>query len=149
MKPNILNLFGLGKTKFSASTASLVAVLIYFAVCNFIQEKNSVNIILFSAVLLLCIASLLKNKLYAAHDPKEIVADEFLGMYVLLLIAGTQQILWLTVLFATFRIVDILKPFPFSIIDKKYKNGFGVMADDIAIGIFLGVLFRMSEKFIL
>jgi phosphatidylglycerophosphatase A len=41
--------------------------------------------------------------------------------------------------FVIFRFFDILKPFPINIIDKKIKNGFGVIFDDLLAGIYSGV----------
>ena len=38
--------------------------------------------------------------------------------------------------FLAFRFFDILKPFPINLIDKKMKNGFGVVLDDIVAGIY-------------
>ena len=38
--------------------------------------------------------------------------------------------------FIGFRFFDILKPYPISYIDNNYKNGFGVVFDDIIAGIY-------------
>jgi len=38
-----------------------------------------------------------------------------------------------------FRLFDILKPYPISLIDKKMKNAFGVILDDIIAGLFSGL----------
>ena len=46
------------------------------------------------------------------------------------------SISWIVLSFLLFRFFDILKPFPINIIDKKIKNGFGVVLDDIIAGIF-------------
>ena len=37
------------------------------------------------------------------------------------------------------RLFDILKPFPINIVDKKIKNSFGVIFDDLLAGIYSGV----------
>jgi phosphatidylglycerophosphatase A len=148
MKKNILNLFGLGKTKFSASTASLVGAIVYYLVCKLACENVIANSVVFVLVLIWCTFSLIENKTFASQDAREIVADEFLGMYICLLIADTQVLLYIGILFVAFRILDIFKVPPFSTLDKM-KNGFGVMADDIAIGIFLGVVFQVIKEFIL
>jgi len=41
--------------------------------------------------------------------------------------------------FFLFRFFDILKPFPINIIDKKMKNGLGVVLDDIIAGIYTSI----------
>ena len=39
--------------------------------------------------------------------------------------------------FLIFRLFDGLKPFPIDYIDKKFKNTFGIMFDDILAGIYV------------
>ena len=39
-----------------------------------------------------------------------------------------------------FRIFDILKPYPISYIDKNFKNGLGVVLDDLIAAIFAACL---------
>jgi phosphatidylglycerophosphatase A len=46
-----------------------------------------------------------------------------------------ERIIYTCLAFIFFRIFDILKPFPISYFDKKYKNGFGIVFDDIIAGI--------------
>ena len=43
--------------------------------------------------------------------------------------------------FLLFRLFDILKPFPINLIDKKLKNGFGVVLDDVLAGIFTAITY--------
>ena len=40
-------------------------------------------------------------------------------------------------LFLIFRLFDGLKPFPIDYIDRKFKNTFGIMFDDILAGIYV------------
>ena len=42
--------------------------------------------------------------------------------------------------FILFRFFDILKPFPISYIDKNFKNGFGIVLDDLIAGLVAGFL---------
>ena len=89
-------------------------------------------------------------------DPKEIVIDEFIGQSIpiisysylsffavgssfdafFIFFEGRPFIGWLITSFILFRFFDILKPFPINIIDKKMKNGLGIMLDDIIAGIY-------------
>ena len=101
----------------------ITIIIIVFAV--FICEKASIN---------------LDNK-----DHKAIVIDELAGMWVALIpvlfIASTQQerTLYAVIAFISFRFFDILKPFPISYLDTRFKNGFGIVVDDLAAGIFAGL----------
>ena len=71
-------------------------------------------------------------------DAPQIVVDEVAGMWITLLAAPLTD---MTVLcgFVLFRFFDILKPWPVSWCDQKLPGGYGVMADDIAAGIFAGI----------
>lgn len=42
---------------------------------------------------------------------------------------------WL-IAFSLFRLFDIWKPYPISYFDAKFKNGFGVMFDDLLAAIY-------------
>lgn len=79
-------------------------------------------------------------------DHKSIVLDELVGIWVamipVLYISSTQQerIAYAVIALILFRFFDILKPFPISYFDKRFKNGFGIVIDDLVAGIFAGLL---------
>jgi phosphatidylglycerophosphatase A len=79
-------------------------------------------------------------------DPKQIVIDEVIGqsipIYIYEISHGTEKsfdksILFYFFIFVLFRIFDILKPFPINYFDRKYKNTFGIMFDDILAGFYV------------
>ncbi|UCD78704.1 MAG: phosphatidylglycerophosphatase A [Desulfobacterales bacterium] len=75
-------------------------------------------------------------------DPGCIVIDEVAGMVVTLI--GLPFNLTTAVFgFFCFRILDILKPFPIRLMDKKLSGGLGVVADDVAAGILANLLIRV------
>jgi phosphatidylglycerophosphatase A len=77
---------------------------------------------------------LYQNRSGAEHDRQEIVIDEVFGYLITMVwLPLTWQSLLLG--FILFRILDIFKPFPIGLLDKKVKGGLGVMADDIAAGL--------------
>jgi phosphatidylglycerophosphatase A len=69
------------------------------------------------------------------HDDSSIVIDEVAGMMICL--AGWERATpaVAATAFILFRILDILKPWPLSWIDKRVGGGVGVMADDIAAAV--------------
>ena len=99
-------------------------------------------------------------KLFKKKDPKEIVIDEFIGQSIpiisysylsffkvgpsfdsfFIFFEGRPFIGWLITSFILFRFFDILKPYPINIIDKKMKNGLGVVMDDVVAGIYSTLL---------
>ena len=146
----ILTMFGLGNSRYAPGTvASFVTCLIYIALFNY-----KVNIlILIGSVSLIFLYSIfildeLKNS-FSEIDAKEIVIDEFVGqsipllsIYNLVLFNNINNfILYALSVFFLFRLFDVFKPYPINIIDKKIKNGFGVMLDDVLAGIYSVIVF--------
>ena len=52
-------------------------------------------------------------------------------------------LIYIVLSFVIFRFFDIFKPYPINIVDKKFKNGFGVMMDDIIAGIYTTIVIRI------
>ena len=48
-----------------------------------------------------------------------------------------DAIIFYLIIFILFRFFDIIKPFPVSYFDKKFKNSFGVIFDDICAGLYV------------
>lgn len=76
-------------------------------------------------------------------DHGGIVWDEMVAMWLILALVPTGWFSWLAA-FALFRFFDILKPWPIRQFDARFKNGFGVMLDDVlaalyTLAIFMGV----------
>ena len=65
-----------------------------------------------------------------ASDPGAIVWDEIVA-FMLVLVFTPAGSLWQASAFLLFRAFDILKPPPIRFFDRKLKNGFGVMFDDL------------------
>ena len=76
-------------------------------------------------------------------DSSEIIIDEFLGVFIIFLFFDYYSKLniyfFFIIGFLLFRFFDIYKPFPINWIDKKIKNSFGVIFDDIVAGIYSSV----------
>jgi phosphatidylglycerophosphatase A len=76
------------------------------------------------------------------HDHGHIVIDEVAGMIVgSLFIPATWGAALL--LFALFRLFDVVKPFPANRIDRDLPGGLGVVADDLVAGVYAGVACRL------
>lgn len=70
------------------------------------------------------------------HDHGGIVWDEFVGIWLVLLLLPEQNILYWTLAFVAFRLFDIWKPWPILWVDHKVEGGFGIMLDDILAAIY-------------
>ena len=98
----------------------LIVVILSIPFSIWICEKASINLI--------------------EKDHKSIVIDELVGIWVALVPAiylSTQTSRTSYAVFALifFRLFDILKPFPVSYFDKNFKNGLGIVLDDLIAGI--------------
>ncbi|MFM9970357.1 MAG: phosphatidylglycerophosphatase A [Burkholderiales bacterium] len=81
-------------------------------------------------------------------DHSSMVWDEVVA-FVLILVFTPPGIVWQAFAFFAFRFFDVLKPPPIRQVDRRYKGGFGVMADDIlAAGyslLVMAVALRVSQ----
>ena len=50
---------------------------------------------------------------------------------------SNEAVLFYLYIFILFRYFDIKKPFPVSFFDKKFKNSFGVIMDDVVAGLYV------------
>ena len=75
---------------------------------------------------------------FDSDDPQEIVIDEVVGQMLTLLALPIYETLYplpttyyCILAFLSFRLFDILKPFPISYVDKNIHGSLGIMLDDI------------------
>ena len=159
----LVTMFGVGKIKFAPGTfGSLVTVIILFYLFHILNI--SPNIILFGLIIVFIYSFYAvsthteesKNK-----DPGEIVIDEFIGqsipIYLYEVTHGIDKhpngtVMFYIISFFLFRYFDIVKPFPVSYFDKKHKNSFGVIMDDVCAGIYVVlslICFMLLKNYIL
>ena len=155
----ILTMFGIGYFRYAPGTAaSFVTCIIFylFWITNFPLLKGKLYIVCFLLIILVY-SIIITDKLsylFKKKDPKEIVIDEFIGQSIpltfyffqgfisikeLTFFKGYSFVGWIIISFILFRFFDIVKPFPINIVDKKMKNGLGVMLDDIIAGIYSAI----------
>ena len=143
-----VTMFYLGRIGFLPGTFGSLATVIFLFVCFHILNISS-NIILIILVIAFAY-SFIAIKNYTENnenkDPGEIIIDEFIGqsipIYLYEISHGTvktmdQAVIIYIVCFILFRFFDILKPFPVSYFDKKHKNSFGVVMDDVCAGLYV------------
>jgi phosphatidylglycerophosphatase A len=132
---------GIGMAPIAPGTfGSITAWIIFVYLSHFISMINMLILTILFFILSIWICSEaskgLENK-----DHKSIVIDELVGMWIALLpvlvIANSQyeRTVYALAALILFRFFDILKPFPISYFDKNYKNGFGIVIDDVISGL--------------
>ncbi|MDC0645880.1 phosphatidylglycerophosphatase A [bacterium] len=67
-------------------------------------------------------------------DPKAVVVDEWVGMWIALYLVP-HTLIWGLIAFFLFRFFDIFKPGPIQLMDDLH-SAIGVMMDDVVAGIF-------------
>lgn len=111
----------------------------------FLLAEIQLSAAIIAALLIIALAIWISNVAEQAlerKDPGCIVIDEIAGMAVTL-IGLPLNLTTVTIGFILFRILDILKPFPIRILDKRLPGGLGIVADDVAAGIFANALIRI------
>ena len=88
------------------------------------------------------------SRALGVHDHGGIVWDEFVGIWLVLVLVPFHWAWWLAA-FGAFRFFDVIKPWPIGWLDKKIHGGFGIMLDDAiaalyaaAVLLLIGMLWR-------
>ncbi|MGH8372520.1 MAG: phosphatidylglycerophosphatase A family protein [Gammaproteobacteria bacterium] len=77
-------------------------------------------------------------------DPSGVVWDEIVG-YLISMAGAPLGLIWIIAGFVLFRILDILKPWPICVLDRRIKGGFGIMLDDVAAGLVVAILLGLAS----
>ena len=144
----IVTCFGIGSIRFAPGTiTSLITTVFLYSLFHIINlPKNTILIILLIIFIYSFYAVSEYIKFNENKDPKEVVIDEFIGQSIPIFIyeishgtvKDTQEaILFYLYIFILFRFFDIKKPFPINFLDKKFKNSFGVIIDDVVAGLYV------------
>ena len=143
-----VTMLGLGKIKFIPGTiGSLATVIILYVIFHILNVSS--NFVLLGLVIIFiysfpAVSAYIKDN--KNKDPDEIVIDELIGQSIPIfayeISHGTEKssdeaLIFYCICFVLFRFFDIVKPFPVSFFDKKFKNSFGVIMDDVCAGLYV------------
>lgn len=139
----IATLGGIGLFPIAPGTVgSIFGWIIFIVLSHYIEMIFATIFIVFLSIYVSNVASKdLVNK-----DHKSIIVDELAGIWLAMIpviyIASSQyeRTLYAVLTLIFFRLFDILKPYPISYVDKNFKDGFGIVLDDLIAGIFAGIL---------
>ena len=140
--------FGIGTMRYAPGTiTSFITTIFLFSFFHILNLSNfSILIILIIIFFFSFYAVTCYIKDNFEKDPKEVVIDEVIGqsipIYFYEIAHGTiknskEAILFYIYIFILFRFFDIKKPFPINYFDKKFKNSFGVIMDDVIAGFYV------------
>ena len=140
--------FGIGTIRYAPGTiTSLITTILLFSSFHILNLSKATILIILLTIFLysfLAVANYIKEE--TNKDPKEVVIDEVIGqsipIYLYEVAHGANKdskeaILFYIYIFILFRFFDIKKPFPVNFFDKKFKNSFGVIMDDVCAGLYV------------
>ena len=132
--------FGSGYTPLAPGTAgALLATLIWFAYASFISNYAIIMTVTALLVVVFTVLGVWSSGIaehYWGNDPKRVVVDEMVGVWIALL-AVPADAGWLygAAAFVLFRFFDIAKPLGIRKMER-FPGGYGIMADDVLSGIY-------------
>ena len=140
--------FGIGTFRFAPGTiTSFVTTVFLYSLFHVINLSSNVIFVILLIVFIYSFYAVSEYiKFNENKDPKEVVIDEVIGqsipIYLYEISHGSikesqEAILFYLYIFILFRYFDIRKPFPVNYFDKKFKNSFGVIFDDIIAGLYV------------
>ena len=140
--------FGIGSFRYAPGTiTSLITTVFLFSLFHIINLSSNIILIILLLIFIYsfyAVSNYIKNN--DNKDPKEVVVDEFIGQSIPIylyevshgIIKDPQEaVLFYLYIFILFRFFDIKKPFPVNFFDKKFKNSFGVIFDDVVAGLYV------------
>ena len=144
--------FGIGSIRFApGTTTSLITTVFLYSLFHIVNLSNNTILIILLIVFIYSFYAVSEYIKYNENkDPKEVVVDEFIGqsipIYLYEIAHGSSKgsheaVLFYLYIFILFRYFDIKKPFPVSFFDKKFKNSFGVIIDDVVAGLYVVLTF--------
>ena len=146
-------LFFIGYVKWAPGTFGSIFSLIIIIFLHNIVNKNEFIILFICILLMATICIKIYSKSVNKHDAKEIIIDEFLGIYLIIIFSYdfrifNNEFVKILLILLFFRIFDILKPFPANWIDKNMKNSYGIILDDIVAGIYTIITLALINVFV-
>jgi phosphatidylglycerophosphatase A len=125
--------FGSGLAPVAPGTAgTVVAVPVYLLAVQWGLLNYTLFIVLGAVIgVWLCGAA---SRQLRVHDHPGIVWDEFVGYWITMwaLPVGWE---WVLAGFLVFRLYDIVKPWPVSLLDREVGGGLGIVLDDALAGV--------------
>lgn len=131
-----------GYAPFATGTVGSAVAAAFFLLPDF---QNPFILIPATAALFVA-GGIAAGRLEAEHgqDPAVVTVDEFVGMWISLwFIEPTVMNIGLA--FVIFRVLDILKPYPAGVYDRR-SGGWNIMLDDVIAGIYSNIILQIALR---
>ena len=134
--------FGLGYAPVASGTFGTLAGLPVFWLLRELSPLTYLLVWAFVTALAVWAAGV-AGRHYGVVDDGRIVIDELSGYLVTVaFLPWSWTTAWLG--FAWFRLFDVVKPPPANWLDRRCKNAFGVVFDDVAAGVYAAIALRAT-----
>jgi len=135
--------FGLGLSPVAPGTmGALGGLALGYLILQYCSYPNSLLSLAIVLVTILGAISAKVLELEWGEDPSKIVIDEVVGMWISILFLPPMWECYVAA-FVLFRFFDIVKPFYIKQMEF-FKNGWGVMMDDVLAGIYANIILQIS-----
>ena len=122
---------------------TLAAIPVYLLVSQFeLPIYLLITLLMFITGIYIC--GYTSQKL-GMDDHPAIVWDEIVGFLITMIMVPVGW-MWILAGFLLFRLFDILKPWPISVLDRRLKGGIGIMLDDVLAGVFAALVLHFIIK---
>jgi len=129
-----------GYAKFATGTVGSAVGLLFFLIPNFHQPY----VIIPSTLTLLALGVHAADKMEKkfGQDPSIVTVDEIVGMWLSVWFVPFTYIN-IGIAFLIFRVLDVLKPYPAQLFDRK-TGGWNIMIDDIIAAVYTNLIVQIS-----
>lgn len=134
------------------TAGALVALALWWAGYKFLPVDVLFWVTLITTIAVTVVGAWSSNIMekYWGEDPRTVVIDEFIGIWIPALVAPCGENTWLLAIlgFVAFRIIDIFKPLGCRWVDQNVKGGWGVMLDDALAGFYSLIICLIVKQFL-
>lgn len=134
------------------TAGALVALALWWAGYKFLPVDVLFWVTLITTITVTVVGAWTSNIMekYWGKDPRAVVIDEFIGVWIPALVAPCGESTWLLAIlgFVAFRIIDIFKPLGCRWVDQNVKGGWGVMLDDALAGFYSLIICLIVKQFL-
>jgi len=137
--------FGAGLAPVAPGTwGTLLALPVYWLVSPWLEPVEHLLVVaaLFALGVWSCEAT---GRAIGAHDHGGMVWDEMVA-FLLVLFFVPATLAWQAAAFLLFRLLDIVKPPPIRYYERTFRNGFGVMLDDLVAAFYTLLIFAVFMR---
>lgn len=132
--------FGAGAMPWAPGTFGTLIAIPFFWLFHTLSITQYVLLVIFLNVAGIYLCGKV-NRDWGVADHSAVVWDEFAAFFITM-IGLPADGLWLIAAFVLFRCLDIWKPWPIRLIDRRLHGGLGVVLDDVVAAFLTNIILQ-------